>query len=126
MDPMRLETTPSGWSGLTGPMLMATVIDSGFVMLTGLRDRRPDWHWVLNERFFLGEMGETAGQYGVPGDISQAVPAMIAWATAAGLPEPSAERLTEVLTDGQRDTLPVDGVAYALFAVLGITQFPGN
>ncbi|ALG12559.1 hypothetical protein [Kibdelosporangium phytohabitans] len=125
-DPTRLETTPRRWKRLGVPILMATVMDSGFVMVTGFGGGEPEWHWVLNERFFLGEMGEMAEEYGVPGRIATAVPVMIGWATEAGLPEPSADHLAEVLARGQQDTLPIDGVAYELFEALGITTFAGN
>nr|WP_157528080.1 hypothetical protein [Kibdelosporangium sp. MJ126-NF4]CTQ91515.1 hypothetical protein [Kibdelosporangium sp. MJ126-NF4] len=125
-DPTRLETTPRRWTRMGFPILMATVMDSGFVMVTGFDDGEPDWHWVLNERFFLSEMGEMAGAYGVPGKIADAVPVIVNWATAAGLPEPSAEQLADVLAKGQQDTLPIDSVAYELFAVMGITTFGGN
>lgn len=121
-DPMRLETTPDEWAGFTGPLLMATVMDSGFVVLTGFVDREPAWRWVLNERFLLREVPDMAEEYGLPGHLADAVPAMIGWTVTAGLPAPGAERLTEVLTWGQQDMLPIDGVAYELFEVLGITQ----
>lgn len=110
------------WTGLVGPTISASIVDSGFALIVGRSDGEQRFAWLVNE--------SAAAAYGLavrveePDEATQAtervpvVAAMHAWSVAAGLVPAPPEHIDDLLSRGY--TLAEAGL-FALFEALGVT-----
>jgi hypothetical protein len=111
------------WSHQRGTMLTAVVVDSDFAVLVGWIDGAMLFRLMINE--------ESAAEYGWSSSAEEASEEVQAaerghiitgvrnWTTAAGLPEPSVDRLDAVLVRGY--VLAEEGL-FSLLDEIGVTD----
>lgn len=96
-EPLDPITVPEPWDSLAGPVLVASVVDGGFCVMTGAVNGTVVWHHVINEDNFVGEVPASVAD-AVLGNRARATEALTAWARAAELPRP--DGLGEILDSG--------------------------